>query len=309
MRGVSLEIPDGQIVGILGPNGAGKTTTIRMITGLMPPSAGLVSIDGMDSVRDSRALRRKIGYMPESSPLYPEMRVESYLRYRAGLYELARKDRKPAVERVIEKCWLKEARSRRIGTLSKGFRQRVGLAAALLHDPPVVILDEPTSGLDPAQVVETRSLIRELSGRRTMLLVSHILPEVERTCDRIVVFARGKVRADGAPADIAKASSGPRRVIVEFDASKSGDGVPAVLSGLPGVQSSIVEPLEGGWSRCTLAFGDRSAGDDPRAGVFAACAAGGLRAREIRGDAPSLEEFYIRLVERADAPETGVAPA
>ncbi|MBN8646129.1 MAG: ABC transporter ATP-binding protein, partial [Planctomycetes bacterium] len=176
VRGVTLDIERGQVVGVLGPNGAGKTTTIRMIAGLLPPSAGTVEVDGLDSVADSLAVRARLGYMPESSPLYPEMRVRSYLAYRAGLYAMRGRAAREAVERVIDRCRLGEARSRRIGTLSKGFRQRVGLAAAILHDPAVVILDEPTSGLDPAQVVEARELIRELSGRRTMLIVSHILP-------------------------------------------------------------------------------------------------------------------------------------
>ena len=311
VRGVSLEIHAGQVVGVLGPNGAGKTTTIRMIAGLLPPSAGVVSVNGLDSVADSRGLRAQMGYMPESSPLYPEMKVGSYLRYRAGLYAIRGRDRRAAVDRVIDRCHLAEARDRRIGTLSKGYRQRVGLASALLHDPPVVILDEPTSGLDPSQVVETRSLIRELSGKRTMLVVSHILPEVERTCDRIVVFARGKVRADGAPAElVSRHSGGGWRCAVEVRGAApvgagGSIGVPGALASLTGVSRVEATATNDRWTRCVLAF--EGVHEDPRPAIHAACVRAGLELRELRHATASLEEFYIRLIESADAEhaETG----
>ncbi len=311
VRGVTLDIERGQVVGVLGPNGAGKTTTIRMIAGLLPPSAGTVSVAGLDSVADSRALRARIGYMPEAAPLYPEMKVVSYLRYRAGLYDIAGRDRAAAVERAADKCQLSEVRHQRIGTLSKGYRQRVGLASALLHDPEVVILDEPTSGLDPSQVVEARSLIKELSGRRTMLVVSHILPEVERTCDRIVVFARGRVRADGHPARLVGQSTAARRVIVEVRHAGNAahteiPGVPGALASIPGVERAEAAPCEGGaeheaWTRCTLTFraDGGTANEDARPIVHAACVAAGLTVRELRHATASLEEFYIRTVEAA----------
>lgn len=299
VRGVSLQIHAGQVVGVLGPNGAGKTTTIRMIAGLLPPSAGVVSVNGLDSVADSRGLRAQLGYMPESSPLYPEMKVASYLRYRAGLYAIRGRDRRNAVDRAIDRCHLAEALDRRIGTLSKGYRQRVGLASALLHDPPVVILDEPTSGLDPSQVVETRSLIRELSGKRTMLVVSHILPEVERTCDRIVVFARGKVRADGAPAElVSRHSGGGWRCTVEVRGADSA-GVPGALASLTGVSRVEGTQTADAWTRCTLSFNGVT--DDPRPAIHAACVRAALEVRELRHATASLEEFYIRLIESADA--------
>jgi ABC-2 type transport system ATP-binding protein len=309
VRGVSLEIQTGQVVGVLGPNGAGKTTTIRMIAGLLPPSAGTVSVNSLDSVADSRGLRAQMGYMPESSPLYPEMKVASYLRYRAGLYEIAGRDRRDAVERVLDKCHLSEVRDQRIGTLSKGYRQRVGLASALLHDPPVVILDEPTSGLDPSQVVEARSLIRELSGKRTMLVVSHILPEVERTCDRIVVFARGRVRADGPPGELVSKHSGGRRCVVEVRAESTGNagvsGVPGPLASVAGVTRAEASATDDGWTRCILSFGGGEADADPRPRVHAACVSAGLALRELRYATASLEEFYIRLIESADAEHAG----
>lgn len=314
VRGINLHIERGQIVGVLGPNGAGKTTTIRMIAGLLPPSAGTVSVNGLDSVADSRGLRAQLGYMPESSPLYPEMKVVSYLRYRAGLYEIPGRDRTTAVERAVDKCQLRDVRHQRIGTLSKGYRQRVGLASALLHDPAVVILDEPTSGLDPSQVVEARSLIKELSGRRTMLVVSHILPEVEKTCDRIVVFARGKVRADGHPAHLVAQHDSARRVIVEIRDPRADPtaiaGVPGALASIPGVEKAEATPCDsggaagggggGGWTRCTLTFraGDGTAAD-PRTLVHQACVTASLAVRELRSATASLEEFYIRLIESA----------
>ncbi|MFM9958733.1 MAG: ABC transporter ATP-binding protein [Phycisphaerales bacterium] len=325
VKGVTLSIEPGQIVGVLGPNGAGKTTTIRMIAGLLPPSAGTVSVNKLDSVADSLALRAHIGYMPESAPLYPEMKAASYLRYRAGLYSLRGRAARDSVERVIDRCRLTEMRDRRIGTLSKGYRQRVGLASALLHDPAVVILDEPTSGLDPAQVVESRSLIRELAGRRTMLVVSHILPEVEKTCDRIIVFARGRVRADGAPSElISKESRGldgaaaAERCVVEVRTSTPGaPRIPAALTAIPDVERiDITDAGAGshntGWTRCVLTFANNHG--DARERVFAACVAAGLTIRELRHETASLEEFYIRLVERADAEHlsqvggTGVPP-
>ncbi len=305
VRGINLSIEPGQIVGILGPNGAGKTTTIRMITGLLPPSAGTVSVDGLDTIAHSRQVRRKLGYLPESAPLYPEMGVRSYLLYRAALYEMPRREAKSAVHRCIERCHLGEVALQRIGTLSKGFRQRVGMAAAMLHDPQVLILDEPTSGLDPAQVVEARSLIRELAGRRTMLLVSHILPEVEKTCDRIVVFARGSIRADGAPGElVARAAS--RSYVVEARAAGSA-GVPAPLASLPGVTHVDAHRIDDQWVRCTLEFSAPSSSNaepDPRESIFRACASAGLVLRELRARTASLEEFYIRLIERAGTEES-----
>lgn len=301
VRGVTLDIERGQVVGVLGPNGAGKTTTIRMIAGLLPPSAGTVEVDGLDSVADSLAVRARLGYMPESSPLYPEMRVRSYLAYRAGLYAMRGRAAREAVERVIDRCRLGEARSRRIGTLSKGFRQRVGLAAAILHDPAVVILDEPTSGLDPAQVVEARELIRELSGRRTMLIVSHILPEVERTCDRVVVFVRGRVRADGPPGALAASNAAAgSRVVVEFRGESP--HVPAAVGAITGLVRSEAQVVSSGWVRLVLGFSADTA-ESARESVFAACSGAGLVVRELRGATPSLEEFYVRLIESAEAPE------
>ncbi|MHC4429237.1 MAG: ABC transporter ATP-binding protein, partial [Planctomycetota bacterium] len=194
---VDFEIPSGAVAGFLGPNGAGKTTTIRMLCGVLRPTAGRAVVDGLDVRTERQEAQRRIGYLPEAVPLYGEMRVREYLEFRGRLFELTRSARRTGVEAAMSKVGLTEVARRPIGQLSRGYRQRVGLAAALVHDPPVLILDEPTVGLDPAQVREVRRLIKDLAGDRTVLLSSHILAEVELICDRIVMLAAGRVRAAG----------------------------------------------------------------------------------------------------------------
>jgi ABC-2 type transport system ATP-binding protein len=202
VRDVSFQVPKGRVVGFLGPNGAGKSTTMRILAGFLTATGGRATIAGHDVFADPIAVRRNIGYMPESCPLYPELRVSEYLRFRAGLKGLGWSARRMRIDYVIERCWLTDVRRQLIGTLSKGYRQRVGLADALLADPPVLILDEPTAGLDPAQIRETRKLIRELGTQHTMLLSTHILSEVEMTCDSVVIIYQGRVVEDGALADV-----------------------------------------------------------------------------------------------------------
>lgn len=249
VRDVSLSVVPGRVTGLLGPNGAGKTTLIRMITSYLLPSGGTIKVGGHDAVVGSLESRGLIGYLPESAPLYPEMGVESYLRFRAGLFGIARGRRRSAIDRAVERCGLGGVRRRRIGELSKGYRQRVGLAAAILHDPPVLILDEPTSGLDPTQIVAMRGLIAELSAEgpgggvsgafggqgRVMLLSSHILPEVEQTCGRVVIMARGRVRADGTPGELMRGGGG---VEIEAEAvcgsAHDAAALEAALGGLGG---------------------------------------------------------------------------
>jgi ABC-2 type transport system ATP-binding protein len=197
IRDVSFDVPAGQVVGFLGPNGAGKSTTMRILAGYLTATSGQANIAGIDVFWDPVAVRRKIGYLPESCPLYPEMRVSEYLTYRGGIKGLHGRACKLAVDRAVERCWLGDVRRQLIGTLSKGFRQRVGLADSILHDPPVLILDEPTAGLDPSQIRETRQLIRELGQHHTVLLSTHILSEVEMTCDQVIIIHRGQVAAAG----------------------------------------------------------------------------------------------------------------
>ncbi len=197
IRNVSFDVPKGQIVGFLGPNGAGKSTTMRILAGFLTATSGRATIDGLDVFWRPLEVRRRIGYMPESCPLYPEMRVGEYLLFRAGVKGLHGREAKRRVEYVLKRCWLTDVRRQLIGTLSKGYRQRVGLADALVHNPPVLILDEPTAGLDPSQIRETRGLIRELGREHTVLLSTHILSEVENTCEQAILINRGEVAAAG----------------------------------------------------------------------------------------------------------------
>ncbi len=204
VRNVSFEVQRGEVVGLLGPNGAGKTTTMRVLTGFLPPSEGGVRIAGHDLEREPIAARRAIGYLPENPPLYPEMRVTDYLNFVAAIKDVPRASRADKVERALSACGLDEVRRQVIGTLSRGYRQRVGLAQAIVHEPEVLVLDEPTAGLDPRQIVEIRNLIRELAQEkgRTVVLSTHILPEVEAICQRVLLMSFGEIRIDGALAEV-----------------------------------------------------------------------------------------------------------
>ena len=221
VRDVSFSVSRGEVVGLLGPNGAGKTTTMRVITGFLPASAGCVAIAGHDLVRDGREARRAVGYLPESPPLYPEMRVTDYVRYVAALKDVPRRERGEKVEKAIVACGLTEVRRRVIGTLSKGFRQRVGLAQAIVHEPEVLILDEPTAGLDPIQIAEIRALIERLSSNegRTVILSTHILAEVEAICQRVLLLAYGQLRIDSSLAETAGSGSLEEVFIREVEAA------------------------------------------------------------------------------------------
>jgi len=198
VRDVSFDVERGQVVGFLGPNGAGKSTTMRILTGYLNATSGKASIDGKDVFWDPIAARRRIGYLPESNPLYAEMRVEEYLRFRGGLKGMTNRETKERLAYVLDRCWLRDVRRQLIGTLSKGYRQRVGLADALIANPPVLILDEPTVGLDPTQIRETRKLIKELGKEHTILLSTHVLHEVEMTCDSLIIIYQGRVAERGS---------------------------------------------------------------------------------------------------------------
>ncbi len=199
VRDVSFEVARGEVVAFLGPNGAGKTTTMRVLTGFLPPTTGSVKIAGYDLVEQPSEARRAIGYLPETLPLYPEMRVDDYVRYVAKIKDVARAELAAKVDRAIAACGLEDVRRRVIRRLSRGYRQRVGLAQAIVHDPEVLVLDEPTAGLDPVQMAEIRRLIRELADRegRTVILSTHILPEVEAICERVLLISYGEIRVDG----------------------------------------------------------------------------------------------------------------
>ncbi len=303
VRGVSFDLPRACVVGLLGPNGAGKTTTIRMITGFFPPDHGSVVVDGHDSVDDSIAARAAIGYLPESAPLYGEMSVRGFLDFRARLYSLRRPARIAAVARAIDRCWLASVQDRRIGHLSKGFRQRVGLAAALLHDPRVLVLDEPTNGLDPTQINETRRLVAELGQDRALLISSHILPEVERVCDRVIIVIRGRVRADGTPAELT-ASNQSRTYRIEI---AGGDDVTAqrasdALRAVPQVASVTRDSGSATAGRAVFVVKSMSPNDlsEPLARALAGV---GVIATHLSQERPSLEAVFLRLLETSDEAE------
>ena len=253
---VSLHVGTGEVVGFLGPNGAGKSTTIRMLTGALPPTSGSASLAGHDALTDAAAARRHLGYLPESNALYPEMRVDEYLHFVGRLHAMPRGKRRERIGYTTDRCGLSQLRRRTIGRLSKGNRQRVGLAAALLHDPAVLILDEPTSGLDPNQITHIRDLIRELGGSHTVLLSTHLLPEAQRVSDRLIVIARGRIVAEGTPEEL-RWQAGPRSgggFIGEgqpVHAEVHGEAVliKAALRELGGLVSYEVKRAADGWAR------------------------------------------------------------
>ena len=207
VRGIDFRIEDGQVVGLLGPNGAGKTTTMRMLTTFLPPSGGTATVAGFDIRRDAEDVRRNIGYLPETPPLYLELTVKEYLSFVAKIKGIPRKQLQTSIDRMVDSCGLRDVYHRLCGQLSKGYRQRVGLAQALIHQPKVIILDEPTSGLDPAQIIEIRSLIRQLKGKHTVVLSTHILPEVSETCSRVIVISKGRISIQGELSELTKDKS------------------------------------------------------------------------------------------------------
>lgn len=285
---ISFSVNEGEIVGFLGPNGAGKTTTIRVLTCYHPASAGTASIAGHDVFRESREVRQNIGYLPESVPLYPEMRVREYLRFRGKLRGLQRPDRDKNIARVTERCWLGEVIDRPIGQLSKGYRQRVGLADTLLHNPKVLILDEPTVGLDPTQIRETRTLIRDLAREHTVMLSSHILPEVEASCQRIIIINRGKLVASGTPDELRQKVATGSRLIVELQGDE-----PAIASAIREMNgvTNVSASSEDGWVRLAI-----STDDDLRTNVAALAAQKQWPLRELRREIATLEDFFVNIV-------------
>ena len=292
--GISFAVPEGEIVGMLGPNGAGKTTAIRMMTGFLPPSSGRVTVGGRDLLADPVAAKREIGYLPENVALYPEMRVEEYLAYRARLEGLDRPAARRAIESALARCLVADVRRQVIGTLSKGYRQRVGLAAAILHDPKVLVLDEPTVGLDPKQIVAIRELIRELGARHTLLLSTHILPEVELLCRRVVIIDRGRIVAEGSPEALRERWLGTSQVRVGLAGAPSDPAAAAAaLGALPGVEEVRAEGPETFHLAC-------AAGADPRPDAFRLAVARGWTLRELAMEKASLEDLFVRLTTREE---------
>ncbi len=294
---ISFKVEEGEIVGFLGPNGAGKSTTLRILTCYHPATSGTATVAGYDVFTQSMEVRRHIGYLPESVPLYPEMRVREYLNFRGKLRGLDRSARETAIKNVCERCWLGEFIDRPIQQLSKGMKQRVGLADALLHDPKILVLDEPTIGLDPTQIRETRNLIRDLARRHTVILSSHILPEVEATCQRAIIIARGKIVASGSPADLRAGIAGSSRLIAEIRGPQQ--EVKSAVEGVEGVRK-VECVLTNGWNRLMI---DATPGHDPREGISKLAARHDWPLREIRLETGSLEEFFVRITAKQHAGE------
>ena len=299
---VSFEVGRGEIVGFLGPNGAGKTTTIRVLTCFHPPTAGRASIAGHDCFDSPIAVRRHIGYLPQDVPIYPDMRVHEYLRYRAALKGVPRRQRRSVVDGVIERCNIEEVRNKLVDHVSHGFRQRVGFADALVANPPVLILDEPTSGLDPNQRVRIKQLVRDLANDHTILFSSHILAEVAEVADRVVVIHRGAKKADGAVDELLHDAPGRELVVT---ASGSPDDVLALGTGLDGVGDGRVLARSED-SMVTIAW-PLEPDVDPRDAVFDRAAQGGRRLRELRLEHPTLESYFHTVTEGEAGLDDGVA--
>jgi ABC-2 type transport system ATP-binding protein len=289
---ISFDVPKGQIVGFLGPNGAGKSTTLRMLTCYLPPTCGGATINGFDIFHQSEQVREHLGYLPENVPLYTEMRVEEYLRFRGRLRRIDRATLNKRLEYVLERCWLKNVRKRVIGHLSKGYRQRVGLADSLLHNPLVLILDEPTVGLDPTQIRESRKLIKELGGDHTVILSTHILPEVESACDRAIVIAGGRIVAQGSPEELRTSRRMQARVLVECKAPA--DEIQSAISHLSGVSRVDVIEQNGDGKYITVGVRPKD-GYDVREEVARVIQQKGWPLRELRLEHATLEEFFVQV--------------
>lgn len=292
---VSFRVEAGQILGFLGPNGAGKTTTMRVLTGYLPPTEGTASVAGFDVLEEPVEVKRRTGYLPETPPLYPEMTVREYLTFVARINGLAAAERGGRVDRAMERTSIGDVAGRHCGKLSKGYRQRVGLAQAILHNPAVLILDEPTAGLDPKQIIETRELIKELAGDHTIILSTHILPEVAQTCERVVIINRGRVVAEDSPDNLTGGLAGG--VTVQLRVDTAGADPAAALQAVAGVSSvSVGEAGDDG-----RAVEVRSAQDvDVRRELANAVVSHGWGLLEMRRARLSLEEIFLQLTTAED---------
>lgn len=290
IEGVSFEVKKGEIVGFLGPNGAGKTTTMRIITGFLPPSSGTAAVAGYDLVDKSRQARAHIGYLPETVPLYTDMTVEGYLSFMGTIRGMSPKRIKARIADVIDSCRLGDYRKSDIGKLSKGFRQRVGIAQAVLHEPDVLILDEPTIGIDPIQVVETRALIKDLAGTHTVILSTHILPEVSMLCSRVLIINEGLIVAEDTPKELANRLQGVERLEVEIQGPRT--EVMEVLEKIRGVLEVACSP--NGSDHNVYKIQARR-GLDLRPTVSRAVISNGWSLLNLQLVSMSLEEIFLKL--------------
>ena len=287
---VSFSVMGGEIVGLLGPNGAGKSTIMRVLSCYMPATSGTVRVAGRDVFSEADEVRRRIGYMPENNPLHRDMRVKEYLRFRANLKGLTRSRSRERIELVLQQCGLTEVQRRIIGHLSKGYQQRVGLADALVHEPELIILDEPTIGLDPNQIRSVRQLIKDLGNNHTVLISSHILPEVEMTCSRVLILHEGRILAADTTENLQRLMSDHSQIIAEIAAPMA--DLKACWEQWPDVEHFDLAPVEGEFVRCALTA---RAGVDLRLQVFAAAYERGWPLRELTRSRHSLEDIFVRV--------------
>ena len=286
---ISFQTRSGEILGFLGPNGAGKTTTMRMITGYLPPTGGEVRIEGVGLRRDPLAVKRKIGYLPELPPLYPELTVRDYLGFVARLRQVPAGERKPAVERALDRCALSDVGGRVIGRLSKGYRQRVGIAQAILHNPRLLIFDEPTAGLDPRQILETRQLIRGLAGDHTVILSTHILSEAANTCQRVIIINRGKLVAVDSPENLTRRVKQTDTLLIELRGA--GAAAQAAIAQVPGVGKAEVIGEQDGIVRLRVESKDLAT----REAIARTLVEGGYGLLELKQVELTLEEIFLSL--------------
>jgi ABC-2 type transport system ATP-binding protein len=294
--GLSFTVNRGEICGFLGPNGAGKSTTMRILSAFMPATSGKASVAGFDVFTQSEEVRKRIGYMPENNPLYPEMRVTEYLGYRAALKGVPRGKRKSRVDEVLQLCGLTDVRRRIVGQLSKGYRQRVGLADSLVHDPDLLVLDEPTIGLDPNQIRQVRQLIKDLGKRHTILISTHILPEVEMTCNRVIIINKGKIVASDTPEGLTRLLEGGGTVKAELRGDRA--AIERELGALSGVKNVAIEPADNNFLRVTVYAPPKS---DVRAHIFEKAVANKWTLRELTRVRQTLEDVFA-FITRVEAP-------
>ncbi len=286
LKDVSFHVAPGEVVGLLGPNGAGKSTTIKILTGYLQPDSGAVTVDGLNVLSHTRQVQARIGYMPENPPVYPDMSVQAYLLLMADLREIPREEQRARLSDAIYATGLQEHLTRPIGELSKGFKQRVGLAQAILHQPKLLILDEPTVGLDPTQIIEIRNLIRRLARQSTILFSSHILPEVEAVCDRVIIMMNGQIRADARLAELS--ASGDAVLVLQQDSA----GVEPALQALPGVQAIEKSLSPAGQPTYRIHAGDNV---DLCPAIFNLARRENWPVRELRHDVRTLETVFNEL--------------
>ena len=305
---ISFRVEKGEILGFLGPNGAGKTTTMRILTGFLPSTSGTARVAGFDVFEKSLEVRKRIGYLPESPPIYPELSVQSYLETVARLKHVPSARRKERVDASMEMVHISDKRHQIIKRLSRGYKQRVGLAQALVHDPEVIILDEPTVGLDPKQIIEVRNLIKGLAGNHTIILSTHILPEVSMTCDRVVIISGGRIVAN-MPVNQAGRDRGVESIAVEVKPASSGaDGLRALLARIPGVKQVTLDPPDaGGHVQARI---ECEPGRDLRPKIAADIVGQGHELSELRAARVSLEDIFLRVTtQEAHAPDVAEAAA